>query len=98
MLIIGCSHGRHLAANVAKKLKKPYSELKVKKFPDGELHIRFLKNVKGNTVVLVQSFYGSINDNVMEALFAAYTAKDLGAKKIILAAPYNVLQKPYMQL
>src|SRR3989344_3485180 len=88
MLIIGCSHGIHLAANVAKKLKKPYSELKVNKFPDGELYIRFIKDVKNQVVVLMQSFYGDINDCLIEVLFAANTAKDLGAKKVILVAPY----------
>ena len=88
MIIIGCSRGKHLAGKIAKKLKKPYSELKVKRFPDGEIYARFLKDVKGKNVVLVQSFYGYINDCVMEAIFAAETARDLGAKKVILIAPY----------
>jgi len=88
MLIIGCSHGTHLAAKVAKKLKKPYSELKADKFPDGELYIRFMKNVKDKVVVLIQSFYGDINGCLIEVLFAANTAKELGAKKVILVAPY----------
>lgn len=88
MLIIGCSHGKHLASKVAKKLKKPYSELKVKKFPDNELGVRYLTSIKKKVVVLIQSFYGEINDCLIEILFAAYTAKDLGAKKIILVAPF----------
>ncbi len=88
MIIIGCSHGRHLAAKAAKKLKKPYSELKVNKFPDGELYVRFMKNVKNKAVVLIQSFYDDINNCLIEVLFAANTAKELGAKKVILVAPY----------
>lgn len=88
MLIIGCSHGKHLASKVAKKLKKPYSELKVNKFPDVEIYVRFMKSVKNKVVVLIQSFYGEINDCLIEVLFAAYTAKDLGAKKVILVAPH----------
>lgn len=88
MIIIGCSHGLHLAGKIAKKLKVSYSGLKVKKFPDGETSIRFMKGVKGKTVALVQSFYGNINDCIIEVFFAAETARDLGAKKIILIAPY----------
>ncbi|MBI2208612.1 ribose-phosphate diphosphokinase [Candidatus Woesearchaeota archaeon] len=88
MIIIGCSRGRHIAGKIAKKLRKPYSELKVKRFPDGEIYVRLMSNVRGKDVVLVQSFYGYINDCVMEAIFAAETARDLGAKKIILVAPY----------
>ena len=88
MIIIGCSGGRHIAGKIAKRLRKPYSELKVKIFPDGEIYVRYMKDVKGKDVVLVQSFYGNINDCVIEAIFAAETAKELGAKKVILAAPY----------
>ena len=88
MIIIGCSKGTHLAQKVAKKLKVAYSELRVKKFPDNETGIRFMRDVKGKIVVLVQSFYGNINDLIIEVFFAAETARDLRAKKIILVAPY----------
>src|SRR3989338_5704782 len=88
MIIIGCSGGRHIAAKIAKRLTKPYSELKVKRFPDSEVYVRYMGDVKGKDIVLVQSFYGCINDCVIEAIFAAETAKDLGAKSVALAAPY----------
>ena len=93
MIIIGCSKGKHLAEKIAKNLKNPYSNLKVKEFPDNEIGIRFMSNVKGKVVVLVQSFYGNISECVVEVLFAAETARDLGAKKIFLVAPYF----PYMR-
>ncbi|MBI2135417.1 ribose-phosphate diphosphokinase [Candidatus Woesearchaeota archaeon] len=88
MIIIGCSRGKHIAGKIAKKLNKPYSELNAKRFPDGEIYVRFMKNVKGKDVVLVQSFYGYINDCVVEAIFAAETARELGAKSVTLVAPY----------
>ncbi|MEK6949783.1 MAG: ribose-phosphate diphosphokinase [Nanoarchaeota archaeon] len=92
MIIIGCSHGKHLAKKITSKLKRSYSEIQIKKFPDGETKIRFLVNLKGQDVALVQSFYGSINgdvnDCVVEAIFAADTARDLGAKRVFLVAPY----------
>jgi ribose-phosphate pyrophosphokinase len=88
MMIISCSHGKHLARKIAAKARRAYSALEVKKFPDGELYLRFVKEVKSKVVVLVQSFYGSINDCLIETVFAAYTAKDLGAKKVFLVAPY----------
>jgi len=88
MLIVSCSHGKHLAKTIAKRLKKPYSALEVTHFPDSEIKLKFNTNVKNKIVVLVQSFYKNINDCIVETLFAAETAKDLGAKKIILVAPY----------
>jgi len=93
MIIVGCSRGKHLAHKIAKKLKSSYSDIKVKKFPDNEIGVRFMNNVKGKVVVLIQSFYGNVNDCVVEVLFAAETAKELGAKKVILVAPYL----PYMR-
>ena len=88
MMIVGCSHGVHLARKIARKLRGSYSELKVKKFPDNETSIRFMKDVNGKEIVLVQSFYGNINDLIVEVIFAAETAKELGAKKVVLMAPY----------
>ncbi len=88
MIIVGCSHGLHLARKIAAKLKKEYHELEVIRFPDSEIKLRFKTNIKNKDVVLVQSFYENINDCVVETLFAAETAKDLGAKKITLVAPY----------
>lgn len=87
MIIIGCSASKDLAKKISKKLKKPYSELFVSKFPDNELYVRFKTNVKNKTVVLVQSLFEP-NEKIIEILFAAYTAKDLGAKKLVLVAPY----------
>ncbi|MFH1642810.1 MAG: ribose-phosphate diphosphokinase [Nanoarchaeota archaeon] len=88
MIIIGCSHGLHIAEKIASKLKKPYSPLEVTHFPDSEIKLRFKINVKNKKVILVQSFYKNVNDCLIEALFAAETAKDMGAKKVILVAPY----------
>lgn len=88
MLIIGCSQGLHLAKKIALKLKQPYSQLEVTHFPDSEIKLKFKTNLKNETVVLVQSFYKNVNDCIIETLFAGETAKDLGAKKVILAAPY----------
>lgn len=88
MLIIGCSGSRELARKVAKKLHAEYSNLIVEKFPDNEIKIRLPRDVANRKVVLIQSFYGSINDKLIELLFAAHTARELGAKKLILVAPY----------
>lgn len=88
MIIISCSHGKHLGYKVAKRLKAQHSELLVKKFPDDELLVRFNADLRGKNIVLVQSFYRDISDCVVEIILASATARDLGAKKIILAAPY----------
>jgi ribose-phosphate pyrophosphokinase len=88
MIMIALSHGTHLAKRVASLLKVPYSELEVTHFPDSEIKLRYKISLKKKAVVLVQSFYGNVNDCIIETLFAAETARDLGAKKVTLVAPY----------
>lgn len=88
MIIVSCTHGKHLGKSISRMLRKPHSELEVTTFPDSEIRPRFTVDVKNKSVVLVQSFYGNVNTCIIEALFAAETAKDLGAKKVTLIAPY----------
>jgi ribose-phosphate pyrophosphokinase len=87
MIIVGCSRSKDLAKKISEKLKVEYSELIVKKFPDKELYIRINAEVKNKDVVFIQSLYHP-NEAILEAIFAAETAKDLGAKSVVLVAPY----------
>lgn len=92
-MIVSCSHGRHLGYAIAKKLRARHYNLIVDKFPDDELHVRFNFGLNNKTAILIQSFYKNISDSVIEVIFAAQTARELGAKKIILVASYF----PYMR-
>ena len=87
-VVVACSGAKHIGRKIASKLKADYSELSVVRFPDGEFDIRFLREVKGKEVLLVQSFYNDLNSKIVETLFAAHTAKELGAKRVNLLALY----------
>ncbi|MBI4143247.1 ribose-phosphate diphosphokinase [Candidatus Woesearchaeota archaeon] len=93
MIVVSCSHGAHLGTKVAKLLHKSHSALLVDKFPDGELRVRLDCDVEGKEIVLVQSFYKDVSDCLIEMILSAHTAAELGAKKVILVAPYF----PYMR-
>jgi len=94
MIVIGCSHGKHLARSIARKAKKAYVDLFVEKFPDNELHITVpVHKIKGKKVVLVQSFYGDVDSCIVEVFFAAQSVKEMGASSVSLMAPYF----PYMR-
>ena len=89
-LVVSCTGGLHLAKKIAQKAGVDYGEIEVERFPDTEIKIR-LPDVKGKEVYFVQSFYPGMNDandRIIEVLFAAYTAKELGARKVFLIAPY----------
>ena len=93
MLIVSCSHGKHLGSKIAKLLHEKHSNLIVDKFPDDELRVRLDCEVKNKDVLFVQSFYRDVSDCIVEIILAAETAIELGAKKVSLAAPYF----PYMR-
>ncbi|MBS3165529.1 ribose-phosphate diphosphokinase [Candidatus Woesearchaeota archaeon] len=88
MIITTCGNSEKLAKSLAKKLKVTYSPLTISAFPDGDTYIKYNTNLKSKTVVLVQSFQPDPEKSLINVIFAAENAKDLGAKKVILVAPY----------
>ncbi len=88
MIITSCGNSTDIAKSLAKKLKVLFSPITIAAFPDGDLYLRYIPIIKNKTVVIVQSFQPHPDQSLLDVIFAAETAKDLGAKKIILVAPY----------
>ena len=88
MIITSCGNSEEIAKNIAKKLRVKYSPLTIAAFPDGDLYLKYNTDLKGQKVVIVQSFQPHPDMSLFDVLFAAEAAKDLGAKKVILVAPY----------
>ena len=87
-LIFGGSNSQDLAKRIARRTKSRYFPLIATHFPDGELYIKFSTSVAGKKVVIVNSLYPSPDEEMMEVIFAVKTAKELGAKKVTVIAPY----------
>jgi ribose-phosphate pyrophosphokinase len=88
MIITSLSNSENLAKKLAKKLKAKYSPTTIAAFPDGDIYLKFNTNLKNKKLVIVQSFQPHSDMSLFDIIFAAETAKDLGAKKVILVAPY----------
>jgi ribose-phosphate pyrophosphokinase len=88
MIITSCGNSVNLAKNIAKKLKLKFSKLTISEFPDGDIYLKYNIKVKGKTIVIVNSFQPNSDESLFKVVFAAETAKQLGAKKVILVAPY----------
>jgi len=88
MIITSCGNSIGIAKSIAKKLKTKFSEMTISSFPDGDIYLKFNTPLKGKKVVIVQSFQPHSDMSLFDIIFAAETAKDLGAKKVILVAPY----------
>lgn len=86
-IIIGIPPSNILAKEVARVSKIDYATLKVTKFPDNELHIRYPVSLTGKKVFLFLSLFNP-NEKIVELLFTAMAAKEMKAKKVVLIAPY----------
>ncbi len=70
---------RHLDANIA--------PLEMRSFPDGELYIRHLGEIDGRELAIVCTL-DHPNEKLIGAYLAAASARELGARRIGLIAPY----------
>ena len=75
-------HATKLANRLGVELIAP----QLRRFPDGEIYVR-LPRVEDH-VVLCGSLYPAPADRFLELSFLAATARDLGAKRVGLVAPY----------
>jgi ribose-phosphate pyrophosphokinase len=77
------SHGSPIAA----ALSAPVLELEVHRFPDGESLVRYPASIAGRDIVLFCTL-DRPDEKFLPLLFAAETARGLGARSLGLVAPY----------
>jgi len=88
VIITTCGNSQKIALRVARQLQALYSPLTISSFPDGDIYLKYNVEVKDKVVVIIHSFQPHPNQSLYQVIFAAETAQDLGAKKVILVAPY----------
>lgn len=76
-----------MTRRLAESMQAECGALFSKSFPDGETYLRFDTPVAGRIVLLVCSL-DRPDQKFLRLVFAAATAKELGAKRVILVAPY----------
>jgi ribose-phosphate pyrophosphokinase len=86
-LVLHLPDDHAFAAKMASSLRTEASALVLHRFPDGESLVRLDTDVAGRDVVMVASFCRP-DEKTLALLFAADTARDLGASRVLLAAPY----------
>ena len=86
-IVIGLPGSETLAASLATVLEAERGELEIRKFPDRETYLRYRADPSGRPVVLVASLVDP-DPRLLPLLFAAATARDLGAISVGLAVPY----------
>ncbi len=79
------------ASSLKKIMEENYTcesgDITIRQFPDDETYIKFNSDVKGRSIIIVSTL-DRPNQKLLPLLFAAQTAKELGAKRVGLIAPY----------
>ncbi len=86
--VFGGSSHQELAAKIASYLKMPLGKVELKKFNNGETYARFLENIRGRDVFIVQSLHGKINDYLVELLIMLDAAKRASAARVTPVIPH----------
>lgn len=76
-----------MAASLAKRLDAEVGAVALRRFPDGETYVRIETPVSGRATILVCTL-SRPDEKLLPLLLTAATAKDLGASRVGLVAPY----------
>lgn len=85
MIVFSFAQYKAIALGLLKDSKNKAGEFEVKPFENGELHCKVSDKVKDKACAIVSSFTAG---SELKPLLLAHTLKRLGAKKVILIAPY----------
>jgi len=85
--VISGSSSEVLAQNLAKKLGADFIKSNLRIFPDGESKITFQKIPQKNKIIVVQSTYPPVDENLIHALAIISKAKEYGSE-VIAVVPY----------
>src|SRR5512134_2269650 len=86
MMILAFPDYLEQAQALASHLNAPLAEVKVHRFPDGESFVELPAPLP--ELVIVCRSLNQPNDKLIELLLCASTARELGARRLSLVAPY----------
>lgn len=86
-LFSGSAHP-DLSRNIAAYLGEPLGEVVIRRFPDGETFVKFVDNIRGRDVFIIQSICHPPNENLMELLIMMDAARRASAARITAVLPY----------
>eukprot|EP00002_Diphylleia_rotans_P018104 TRINITY_DN3507_c0_g1_i1.p1 TRINITY_DN3507_c0_g1~~TRINITY_DN3507_c0_g1_i1.p1 ORF type:complete len:319 (+),score=63.80 TRINITY_DN3507_c0_g1_i1:86-1042(+) len=87
-IFTGTSAAKALAESIARRLDTKLGGAIVGRFPDGEVKVQLLDNVRGRDVFIVQSLSLPIHDNLMELLLMLDVVKRSSASRVTCIIPY----------
>ncbi len=86
-ILSGTAHPQ-LAEGLAAYLGEPIGGVDVRRFPDGEVFVKIVDNIRGRDLFIVQPICNPPNENLMELLIMIDAAKRASAARITAVLPY----------
>lgn len=86
-LVLALPGNEHLAADVSRYAGAELGQSTVRRFPDGESYVRVHSRVAGRDVLLAATLHQP-DDHFLSLVFLAETVRELGARRVVLVAPY----------
>jgi ribose-phosphate pyrophosphokinase len=77
-----------LAEKVSEYLGQPLGRVQLDNFPDGEIQLKLMEDVRGRDTFVVQSTCPPVNDNLMELLIFIDCLRRASAERITAVIPY----------
>lgn len=77
-----------LAAGIADYMDMPLGEVQIQRFPDGEIFVKYMENVRGKDIFIIQSICYPPNEMLMELLIMIDAAKRASATRITAVLPF----------
>ncbi|MBC8498588.1 ribose-phosphate diphosphokinase [Candidatus Bathyarchaeota archaeon] len=88
MIILPGPASRELGERIAEGLDTVPRPVDYRVFPDGESYIKIFPDLKGETVVIVQTTAPSQDQRLIQLFMMVRTVKELGAARVICVVPY----------
>lgn len=88
MMVFAGTPNRELSEDIARHLGVELGNIKISKFANGEIYVRYLESVRGADIFLVQSMCQPVNAALMELLIMIDAAKRASARTITAVIPH----------
>jgi ribose-phosphate pyrophosphokinase len=77
-----------LAQRIVEYIGEPLGTVKLSRFPDGEIFVKIVDNIRGQDIFIIQSMSYPPNENLMELLIMIDAAKRASAARITPVIPF----------
>ena len=86
-IFTGSAHPE-LAAKIAESLGVPLGDIRIARFPDGEISVKIVENIRGADVYIIQPTCNPPNESIMELLIVIDAFRRASAARITAVMPF----------